>query len=83
MNHRYIAHFDSAKLPRIDADFLVIGLEALKAAIDALHNRPYAYDDKLPNGEIFTKTKFGPIRLITSANFLDLERMWPHLYDKK
>jgi ABC-type sugar transport system substrate-binding protein len=59
------------------------GFEALKAAIDALHDRPFAYDHKLPNGEIFTKTKFGPIRLITPANSLELERMWPDLFAKQ
>ena len=37
MNHRYIAQFDSAKLPRIDTDFLVIGdgNAGLRAAIEA------------------------------------------------
>jgi len=37
MNHRYIAHFDSTKLPRIDTDFLVIGSGSagLRAAIEA------------------------------------------------
>ena len=37
MNHRYIVQFDSAKLPRIDTDFLVIGdgNAGLSAAIEA------------------------------------------------
>ena len=37
MNHRYITHFDSTKLPRIDTDFLVIGSGSagLRAAIEA------------------------------------------------
>ena len=37
MNHRYIVQFDSAKLPRIDTDFLVIGdgNAGLRAAIEA------------------------------------------------
>ena len=56
------------------------GLEALKAAVSALNEDAYSYDAKLPNGEILTKTKFGPIRLITTANHLLLERMWPSLF---
>ena len=37
MNHRYIVQFDSAKLPRIDTDFLVVGdgNAGLRAAIEA------------------------------------------------
>ena len=37
MNHRYILQFDSAKLPRINTDFLVIGSGSagLRAAIEA------------------------------------------------
>jgi L-aspartate oxidase len=37
MNHRYIVQFDSAKLPRIDTEFLVIGdgNAGLRAAIEA------------------------------------------------
>ena len=56
------------------------GLEALRAAVSALNEDAYSYDAKLPNGEILTKTKFGPIRLITTANHLLLERMWPSLF---
>ena len=59
------------------------GLEALKAAIDAINDRPFSYDTKLPNGEIVTETKFGPIRLITPANYLVLEKMWPSLFMQK
>ena len=57
------------------------GLEALRAAVFALNEDAYSYDAKLPNGEILTKTKFGPIRLITPANHLLLGRMWPSLFD--
>ena len=56
------------------------GLEALRAAVFALNEDAYSYDAKLPNGEILTKTKFGPIRLVTPANHLLLERMWPNLF---
>ena len=59
------------------------GLTAFKAAINAMHDQSFAYDAQLPNGEIFTKTKFGPVRLITSANFRVLERMWPDLFLQK
>ena len=59
------------------------GLEALRAAIDAINDRPFSYDTKLPNGEIVTETKFGPIRLITPANYLVLEKMWPSLFMQK
>ena len=57
------------------------GLEALRAAVFALNEDAYSYDAKLPNGEILTKTKFGPVRLITTANHLLLGRMWPSLFD--
>ncbi len=56
------------------------GLEALRAAISALNEDGYSYDAELPNGQILTKTKFGPIRVITPANHLLLERMWPSLF---
>ncbi len=59
------------------------GLAAFKAAINAMHDQSFAYDAQLPNGEIFTKTKFGPVRLITSVNFRVLERMWPDLFLQK
>ena len=56
------------------------GLEALKAAVSALNEDDFSYDAQLPNGEILTKTKFGSTRLITTANHLLLERMWPRLF---
>ena len=56
------------------------GLVALKAAVSALNEDDFSYDAQLPNGEILTKTKFGPTRLITTANHLLLERMWPSLF---
>ena len=56
------------------------GLEALRAAVSLLNEDTFSYDAKLPNGEILTKTKFGPIRLITPANHLVLEQMWPGLF---
>ena len=59
------------------------GLTAFKAAIHALSNQSFAYDAKLPNGEILTKTKFGPVRLVTSANFGVLKQMWPDLFIPK
>lgn len=59
------------------------GLTAFKAAMNALDDQSFAYDAQLPNGDIFTKTKFGPVRLITSANFRVLERIWPDLFLQK
>jgi ABC-type sugar transport system substrate-binding protein len=59
------------------------GLEALKASMDALKALPFAEDAKIPNGEVLTETKFGPSRIITSANSLVLERMWPNLFIQK
>ncbi len=56
------------------------GLEALKAAVSALNDDSFSYDAQLSNGEILTRTKFGPMRLITTANHLLLERMWPSLF---
>ena len=56
------------------------GLVALKAAVSALNGDSFSYDAELSNGEILTRTKFGPMRLITSANHLLLERMWPNLF---
>ena len=59
------------------------GLTAFKAAINALRNQSFVYDTELPNGETLTKTKFGPVRLITSANFGVLKQMWPDLFIPK
>ena len=56
------------------------GLVALKVAVSALNGDSFSYDAELSNGEILTRTKFGPMRLITSANHLLLERMWPNLF---
>jgi ABC-type sugar transport system substrate-binding protein len=59
------------------------GLEALTATMDALKGLPFSEDVEIPNGEVLTKTKFGPIRLITYANHRVLERMWPKLFIPK
>ena len=59
------------------------GQEVLKAALDAVNDRPFSFDVELPNGRILTKTKFGTIRLITSANYSVVERMWPNLFEDK
>ena len=56
------------------------GLEALKAAVEALNNRSFTYDSELPNGELTVKTQFSPIRRITSANYLVLKHTWPDLF---
>ena len=56
------------------------GVTAFKAAINALNDESFAYDAQLPNGEISTKTKYGPVRLITSANLVEIKRMWPSLF---
>ena len=60
------------------------GQEVLKAALDAVNDRPFSFDVELPNGRILTKTKFSTIRLITPANYSVVGRMWPNLFkDKK
>ena len=59
------------------------GQEVLKAVRDALNNRPFAFDAEVSNGRVVTKTKFGPSRLITPANYSVLRRMWPHLFEDK
>ena len=56
------------------------GVAAFKAAINVLNDESFAYDAQLPNGEISTKTKYGPVRLVTSANLGELKRMWPNLF---
>ena len=59
------------------------GQAVLKAALDALYDRPFSFDVELPNGRILTKTKFNTIRLITPANYSVVERMWPNLFEDK
>ena len=59
------------------------GQEVLKAALDALNNRPFAFDVELRNGRILTKTKFGGSRLITPANYSAVRQMWPNLFEDK
>ena len=59
------------------------GQEALKAALDALNDRPFAFDLELPNGRVLTETKFGPSRLITPANYSVVRGMWPNLFTDK
>ena len=59
------------------------GQEMLQAALDAVNNRPFSFDTELPNGRVFTKTKFGAIRLITPANYSVVRRMWPNLFEEK
>ena len=59
------------------------GQEVLKAALDAVNDRPFSFDVELPNGRILTKTKFSTIRLITPANYSVVGRMWPNLFEDK
>ena len=59
------------------------GQEVLKAALDALNDRPFSFDVELSNGRILTKTKFNTIRLITPANYSVVGRMWPNLFENK
>ena len=59
------------------------GHEVLKAALDALNDRPFSFDAELPNGRILTKTKFSTIRLITPANYSVVRQMWPNLFEDK
>lgn len=57
------------------------GQEVLKAALDAVNDRPFSFDVELPNGRILTKTKFSTIRFITPANYSVVGRMWPNLFE--
>ena len=59
------------------------GQQVLKAALDALNDRPFSFDAELPNGRILTKTKFSTIRLITPANYSVVRQMWPNLFEDK
>ena len=59
------------------------GQAVLKAALDALNDRPFSFDVELSNRRILTKTKFSTIRLITPANYSVVGRMWPNLFDDK
>lgn len=59
------------------------GQAVLKAALDAVNDRPFSFDVELPNGRILTKTKFSTIRLITPANYSVVGRMWPNLFTDK
>ena len=59
------------------------GQEVLKAALDALNDRPFSFDVELSDGRILTKTKFSTIRLITPANYSLVGRMWPNLFEDK
>ena len=59
------------------------GQEVLKAALDALNDRPFSFDVELSNGRILTKTKFSTIRLITPANYSVVGRMWPNLFEDR
>ena len=59
------------------------GQAVLKAALDALNDRSFASDIELSNGRVLTKTKFGPSRLITPANYSVVRRMWPNLFEDK
>lgn len=57
------------------------GQAVLQAALDALNDRPFSFDVELSNGRVSTKTKFGPRRLITPANYSVVRRMWPKLFE--
>lgn len=59
------------------------GQEVLQAALDTLNDRPFSFDIELSNGRVSTKTKFGPSRLITPANYSVVRRMWPNLFEDK
>ena len=59
------------------------GQEVLQAALDTLNDRPFSFDIELSNGRVLTKTKFGPSRLITPANYSVVRRMWPNLFEDK
>ena len=47
------------------------GKMALKLALDTYYDKPLKTDQN--------QTQFGPSRIITAANYTDLEKMWPNL----
>ena len=47
------------------------GKMALKLALDTYYDKPIKTDQN--------QTQFGPSRIITAANYTDLEKMWPNL----
>ena len=59
------------------------GQAVLQAALDTLNNRPFPFDVELANNRVSTKTKFGPRRLITPANYSVARRMWPNLFENE
>ena len=67
----------------VDTNSYQRGQEVLKAALDALNDRPFSFDVELSNGRILTKTKFSTIRLITPANYSVVGRMWPNLFEDR
>ena len=59
------------------------GREAFKAAMSAINQQPFDFDQQLQNGEIMTKTKFGFSRIITKTNYTLVENMWPDLFKNR
>jgi ABC-type sugar transport system substrate-binding protein len=59
------------------------GEQALQAAISVSNGESFPSDVELPSGKIFTRTLFTPVRIITPANYLEVERMWPNLFVQK
>ena len=56
------------------------GEEAFKAAMRALEQKPFNFDQQLQNGGIMTKAKFAPSRMITKSNYKLVKKMWPDLF---
>jgi L-aspartate oxidase len=70
MSRRYLINFDSAKLPRIDTDFLVVGSGSagLRAAIEANHHGDVVLITKSALQESNTRYAQGGIAVAMSAD---------------
>ena len=56
------------------------GEEAFNAAMKAIEQKPFDFDQQLQNGRIMTKTKFTSSRIITKSNYTLVKKMWPSLF---
>ena len=56
------------------------GEEAFNAAMKAIKQKPFDFDQQLQNGKIMTKTKFASSRIITKSNYTLVKKMWPDLF---
>ena len=59
------------------------GEEAFKAAMNAIEQKPFDFDQQLQNGGIMTKVKFASSRIITKSNYTLVKKMWPDLFKNR